>query len=184
MFAFCGCESDVVQPTQIKIINGNVEEGLIVPAGWWYSNGLGNYYLAWTEQEFFSPEKSLGISTQIIDSSNFVLFAQTTYSSIFAFWAQTFITNLPTGRHITLKVKVKGNLIGEGVTISMCGKNIYGSLKQSAFTPKISGNFDWTEYSLQLSNLRNDLRSLTIYLQYEQNTTGEVYFDDISLTTF
>ena len=88
--------------------------------------------------------KSLGISTQIIDSSNSVLFAQATYSSIFAFWAQTFITNLPTGRHITLKVKVKGNLVGEGVTISMCGENIYGSLKQSAFTPKISGDFDWT----------------------------------------
>lgn len=46
----------------------------------------------------------------------------------------------------------------------------------------ISGTFDWTEYSVELDNIDDSTDVLRIYLIFFQNTTGEVYFDDISLT--
>ncbi len=55
---FCGCESDDVQTKQL-IVNGDVENGGTLPDFWWFSTGLDNYNVTWTEEGFFSPKKSL-----------------------------------------------------------------------------------------------------------------------------
>ena len=81
-------------------------------------------------------------------------------------------------------MNIKGDLVGHGVEILLRGDDINGSLVKAVRSIRFNGNFDWTEHSLQLMNVGNDVKSLTVFLIYRSNTTGEVYFDDISLTTF
>ena len=88
----------------------------------------------------------------------------------------------------SLEVKIKSNLIGEGISIVIRGDNTVhptGTAEQFVTTQgssPISGTFDWTDYGVKLANVDASTQSLTVYLVYLQNTTGEVYFDDISLT--
>jgi len=174
IFLMTSCNKDDVQPGQL-ITNGDVETGSSTPNGWWLSNGQGNYDVTWSDTESFSPGKSLEISTQ------------TSESTVFAFWAQTITTNLPIGKSVTLKVKVKGNMKGDGISLVIRGDNtiqpdgVAGQFVTTEGTSPISGNFDWTDYSVRLGSVEAGTQSLTIYLLYLPNTTGEVYFDDISL---
>lgn len=169
------CKKDDVQPGQL-ISNSDVEVGSLTPNGWWFFTGEGKYNVTWTDTESFSPRKSLKISTQTAESTEF------------AFWAQTINTNLPTGKSVTLKVKVKGNMTGVGISLVIRGddtSNPSGAAEQivsTEGTSPISGTFDWTDYSIKLGNVEVSTQSITIYLVYLPNTTGEVYFDDISLT--
>ena len=171
---FNACSKDEVQPSQL-ISNSSVETGITSPTSWWYSSGEDKYNVTWTDQESFSGSKSLKISTQIADPTNF------------AFWAQTISANIPTGMDVTLNVKIKSNLIGEGISIVIRGDNTVqptGTAEQfvtTQGTSPISGTFDWTDYSVKLGNVDASTQSLTVYLVYLQNTTGEVYFDDVSL---
>jgi len=84
-------------------------------------------------------------------------------------------------------VKIKSNLTGDGVSVAIRGDNTTqptGTGEQfvtTQGTSTISDTFDWTDYSIKLSNVDASTKSLTVYLNYLPNTTGEVYFDDISL---
>jgi len=177
---FGSCKKDEVKPNEVKlsdlILNGNAETGSTIPNNWWNSTGQGKYNVTWTDEESFSPTKSLKIS------------AQATESSTFAFWAQTFNGNMPAGKSITLKVKIRGNLKGTGVSIAIRGDDatsVNGFAKQFATTQgtsPISGQFEWTDYSIKLNTIEASIQSLTIYLIYLQGTTGDVYFDNVSLT--
>jgi hypothetical protein len=174
-FFLSSCKKDEVSLRQL-LVNGNVETGSTVPNGWWNSTGQGKHNITWTDEASFSPKKSLKISTQIVDPSNF------------SFWAQTISSNLPNGKGVTLMVKIKSNLKGTGVSIAIRGddaSSVNGYAKQfvtTQGTSPISGIFDWTDYSIKLSNVDSSIQSLTVYLIYLGNTTGEVYFDDVSLT--
>jgi len=174
-FTLQSCSKDDVQPVQI-ISNEDVETGSTTPNGWWFSSGLNNYNVTWTEEQSFSPKKSLKMSTQTLNSDNF------------AFWAQTITTNIPVGKDVTLKVKVKSNLVGEGISIVIRGDDSTypdGSAEQFKTTQgtfPISGTFDWKEQSTRMTKVGENIKSLTVYLVYLPNTAGEVYFDDISLT--
>lgn len=173
------CSSNEVKP-EIKpkelLVNGSVEIGSLAPNSWWNSNGNGKYDLSWSEEESFTPKKSLKISSKIEVTTSF------------AFWAQTISTNLPTGKSVTLKVKAKGNLTGQGISFAIRGDDatsVNGYAKQFATTQgtsPISGTFNWTEYSVKLNNVDASLESITIYVIFLNNTFGDVYFDDISLT--
>jgi hypothetical protein len=118
----------------------------------------------------------LEISTQISQSPDF------------AFWAQTINTDLPIGKSVTLKAKVKGKMTGGGISLVIRGDNTSqpsGTGEQFVTTQgisPISGTFDWTDFSVKLPSVDATTQSLTIYLVYLPNSTGEVYFDDISLT--
>ena len=172
---FNGCSEDEAQPGQL-LTNNDVEAGSGRPNNWWNHTGEDKYNVDWADQESFSGSRSLAISTQTADSADF------------AFWAQTISTNLPRGRDVTLNVKIKSNLIGEGVSIAIRGDDAVqptGRAEQFATTQDtspISGSFDWAEYSVRLANVDASTQSLTVYLIYLESTTGEVYFDDISLT--
>ena len=58
---------------------------------------------------------------------------------------------------------------------------LLSNLRQRREFP-ITGTFDWKEQSIKMTKVGENIKSLTVYLVYLPNTTGEVYFDDISLT--
>jgi hypothetical protein len=172
---FESCHKEDVRSGQL-INNSDVEIGSTTPNSWYFSTGDGKYDVTWTDAESFSPSKSLKISTQTADPTDF------------AAWGQTINTNLPTGKSVTLKVKVKGNMTGAGISIVIRGDdtpNPSGNAEQfitTQGTSPISGTFDWTDYSVTLDHVDASTRSLIVYLVYLQDTAGEVYFDDILLT--
>ena len=172
---FGSCNKDDVRSGQL-LNNSDVETGSTTPNSWYFSTGEGKYNVTWTDTESFSPSKSLKISTQTADHTDF------------AAWGQTINTNLPTGKSVTLKVKVKGNMTGVGISLVIRGDdtpNPSGNAEQFITTQvslPISGTFDWTDYSVTLDHVDASTRSLIVYLVYLPDTTGEVYFDDISLT--
>jgi len=168
------CKEEYI-PTEL-LLNGNVELGSNNPDSWWKKTNT-DYVLAWDDEESYSPSKSLKISNQLADSTDF------------AFWAQTLYDNIPNGENITLKVKIKGNITGDGVSIVIRGDDdswyTGGDAEQSAttqFNTHIVGTFDWTEYSLTMENVGEEITVLNVYLILLPNTVGEVYFDDISLS--
>ena len=172
-----GCKEDDVEPSQLGqlAINGSVEEGTTRPEGWTFDNGQGKYDVTWTDQESFSPSKSLKISTQVKDALSF------------SFWVTTVSDSLPTGKSVTLKVKIKSNLTGQGSAIALRGDDAFGlsgSAEQFVTTSgsiNITGTFDWKEYKIKLDKVDPTTFNLSVFLLYLPNTTGEVYFDDIEL---
>ena len=174
---FLSCKKDDVQPTLISL-NGDMETGIKTPDFWWYGTGLTDnpYEFLWTDEESVSPGKSLKISTQTEQLSNI------------AFWAQTTKADMAVGKTVTLKVKVKGNLSGKGVSIVIRGDDtgqVNGAAEQFISTEGktvINGSFDWKEYSIKLDKVASSTQSLTIFLLYQSGTTGTVYFDDASLS--
>jgi len=154
------------------IVNGNVESGLGVPNDWWPSAEKDNFNLMWTEEYSFSPKKSLMISRQTKSATDFT------------YWTQVIYNNIPIGKTVTLKVKIKGNLTGDGISIAIRSDSDTEMLQfvSSENISRIGGTFDWSEYSIQMPKIDVSTESLLIFLVYLPNTTGEVYFDDISLS--
>ena len=174
--AFFGCDDDDESEHGQLITNGDVEVGSMTPNSWWYNSAQNKYQVTWTNQESFSPSKSLKISIQSPDQSEF------------AFWAQTISVNIPTGESVKLTVKVKAALSGQGISIVIRGDDTQQPsgvgeqfVSTQGVTP-ISGTFDWMDYSVQLPAIDTNIKGLTVYLVFLPTTSGEVYFDDISLT--
>ncbi len=169
-------ENDVQEPAANELLsNGNLEIGSGTPNGWFRSAPCSNTSMLWTEEEAFSPRKSLKMSNPTLESE------------CFSFWGQTLNTDIPTGKSLTLRVRIKGQLEGDGISIAIRGDDtptVSGSGEQFATTQgtsPISGTFNWTAYSLSLGTVEPTIQSLTVYLVYLPNTTGNVYFDDVSL---
>src|SRR6185436_3602573 len=101
---------------------------------------------------------------------------------------QTMTAIIPHGKNITLKAKIKGNLTGIGASIAIRGdieSPADGGAEQFATTQDqtpITGSSDWQDYSVTLVNINSNIKTITVYLLLLPNTTGEVYFDDLSLT--
>jgi len=173
LFSSCKKDDDMV----VEFLNnGSLEAGINgSPDDWVFATGNNIYDLDWTTEESHSPSRSLRISTETGDSTNF------------AFWAQTFNTDIPHGQDVTLNVWIKSELIGNGVSIVIRGDDTDfpdGTAEQFVTTQgslDISGSFDWSEYSVKLENVDTDINSLTVYLVYLGGTAGTVYFDDVQL---
>jgi len=174
------CEEDdddiqEVLPTEL-LNNGNLETGSTFPNGWFSNTPCATTSVLWTDEDSFSPSKSLKMSNS------------TAEDECFSFLGQSFNTDIPTGQSVTLRVRIKGALEGQGVSIAIRGDdtpNVAGNGEQFATTEgssPISGTFDWTEYTISLNSVASTTRSLTVYLVYLPETTGDVFFDDISLT--
>ena len=174
-FTFQSCKKDDVQPVQL-ISGGDLEAGTSFPIGWYYDNGQNSYNVAWTVEEAASPKRSLKIATEVSNATNF------------AFWGRTISTNIPVGKDVILKVKIKSKLTGSGVAIAIRGDDTESpqvpgeQFATTQGTISITGNFDWKEQSIKMDKVGENIKSLTVYLLYLPNTTGEAYFDDISLT--
>ncbi|MCE2934478.1 MAG: hypothetical protein ACK5WO_05155 [Cyclobacteriaceae bacterium] len=169
-----GCQDDP-EPVIQLLVNGDMETGAASPNSWWNREQT-VYSTEWTTEEASKGSKSLKISASQTDPINF------------AFWAQTFSGSIPVEKNVVLSVSVKGkDLTGQGVSIvirgdaesSPGGPAEQGSTTQG--TTNITGTFDWTTYTVRLTGIERDIKSLTIYLILLPNSTGEVYFDEASL---
>jgi hypothetical protein len=174
-FFFTRCAKEEAKPQQL-LTNGNFESGNTVPTDWGYITEKDIYSGEWSDREFVSPSKSAKISSSKSDTT------------AFCFWYQTINDNLPLGKDVTLKIKLKGNMLGKGISIAIRTDDTTmpsGRAEQFITTENLSpmtGSFDWSERIITLANVKPTSKSITVYFIYLPNTTGEVYFDNASLT--
>jgi hypothetical protein len=170
------CREDVVEPIQM-IANGDMESGSASPGSWWYPDTSGDYKAEWSSEASHSPARSLKLSTEIQRADRF------------SFWAQSKCSDIPRGKTVALKVMIKGELIGTGVSVAIrCDGATPNAAALQFMTTQgntaITGTFDWKEYSIEIGQVEQATSCITVYLVYLPQTSGKVYFDDVSLTHF
>ena len=142
----------------------------------WTNNGYGSDFVATrTEEDSFSPSHSLKISKAIIDTAQ----------AHFWVWYNEYKGEMPFGQDLTLTAKIKGvDLLGPGASIVIRCDRVTQLLQfeTTENSTNISGSFDWSTYTLNLSDLQSDVTIIRVYLILLPETTGTVYFDDITLT--
>jgi len=166
--ACCHKDPDNVQ----MLINTDLEVGGSQPNAWIAgSNSSGS--LEWTMEEAVSAKHSLKINQTTTTGSSY--------------WMQICNHDIPLGRHLIFSAKINGkNITGMGVALDIRVDNTVpgigaGSQYANSHKTVIAGDFDWTTYTVKLSNLNKDAKTITVFLSTLPNTTGTVYFDDISL---
>ncbi len=170
-----GCAKSTVSPFPSTLLaNGNMEVGSSEPNNW-YVTGLNhtNFSASWSTQASSSPTHSLSITNSLPPNS-----------TDFAAWAQTYQGVIPTGKNVILSVKIKANLVGDGLSIAIRTDGATTPDLQFATTQgntSISGTFDWTTYNIKLPAVANNATVINVYMIYLPNTSGTVYFDDASL---
>jgi hypothetical protein len=174
LLTLCNCK-DNEDPKPVEVVsNGNVDTGVSFPTLWLWYNGKGKYQTTWNNETFSSPDRSLSIATAVSDPVDF------------AYWAQEISQNIPVGKKLILKARVKGNnVIGNGVSIAVRADSESTTGLKFATTQGnklITGTFDWTEYRVEMLSVPAETKRLYIFLVYLNGTTGEVFFDDISMT--
>ena len=155
--------------------NGSLENGFGKPKGWW-NKTIPNKAL-WTKKQSYNAERSIAIKS-LKDKGGF------------SFWAQTIKADSISGKSPILKVFIKAEeLAGQGAAIAIrCDDTLKPDGNAEIFSTtqnriKIIGNTDWMEYSVQLNtNISDDIKSVTIYLILLPESSGTVYFDEISLS--
>jgi len=166
------CEKDDVSPNQL-LKNTDVEKSLGTEYTWW-NNGRGSNFTAeWTEENSFSTSHSLKLSRTTVDVTNFW------------YWGQNYTGVIPVGKELKLKVKIKAvDLAGYGASIAIRCDDASTGLQFESTQDKlnIKGTFDWTEYTVSIGSVNSEVTNIYVFLIYLTNTTGAVYFDDITLT--
>lgn len=177
-----GCE-EILQPAEIlnaenNILNPSVEEGTDVPSNWYYSeaDSLITQQGLWAMNTGFESSRSLKISLS-------------SESIEYVYWAQTRVARPRNGKTMILKAQVRAdNIVGQGATLILRGDNSEEpkgegeSLATSQGSAKIVGSHDWTEYEVIIEGgMDKNTQSVSIYLAFLPETTGTVYFDEISL---
>jgi len=175
---FIGC-SKKSDPAPLQLLtNSNMETGGTQPNSWSYYSPTDSIVGLWTTNAANSPTHSLEITR-----------SATITSPRFAYWRQEYSSVIPTGKNLVLSVKIKGqNLSGYGAAIAiridnattLTGYALQFSTTQG--TTPITGTFDWTPYSVRLTNVDPTAQRITIYLLLLNDTTGSVNFDDANLT--
>lgn len=179
-----GCSDDdngVAPPTEVQILqNTDVESGDDLPTGWWPAGAdtvAGGFRTTWSTEDAVSPTHSLKISQEVVSNPD-----------AFAFWAQTINSDIPTGKELTLTASIKTDLTGLGAIIVIRGDDTdppSGNAEMFATTQgliTITGEEDWREYWVTLPEVSDSILSITVFLILGANSTGVVYFDDITLT--
>ena len=145
------------------------------PDGWWHRNEP--YKVEWTNEDAFSGNYSVSITSDtLVDDFNY--------------WGQTITENIQPGKKLILRVNIKTvNVEGEGASIVIRGDNtptpqgtaeLFISTQGDIF---IGGTHNWKEYSVKLEEpISPSILSISIYLVLLPYTTGQIFFDDITLT--
>lgn len=171
------CQSLNRYPDKERVLlrNGFFENGLESPVGWWKKTSFNRVELS--ENQSYTADRSIVIkSSEARDE--------------FSFLAQTIEADSILGKTLVLKVFIKTeNLIGKGAAIAIrADKTTTPNGNSEYFYSSegrniIIGNKDWMEYSIKLNAMINDdIKSVTIYLILLPETSGTVYFDEISLS--
>jgi hypothetical protein len=170
---FFSCKKEDPIPTQL-LKNTDLESGF---SGWdnYGSTAYGfNFKPTLTTEESFSPTHSLILNCESADDINWHC------------WSQLYEGKMPVGEDLTLSVRIKAvNLTGHGVSINIAAFDGVSQIALQTATTEgltsITGTFNWTEYNITLPNLYKAVTKIFITLIYYPNTTGKVYFDDITL---
>lgn len=166
------CKKESSDPIQL-LKNTEMQFDPSLTQTWFnYKEGTG-FVTSWTNEESFSPSYSLKISRTTTDNSSY------------CFYGQSCSEKIRSGSNLTLKAKIKGvNLSGQGVTIAIRCDGDEGKIQFETTQNDIiiNGTFDWTTYTINLSNINNKVKTIVVLLIYLPNTSGIVYFDDVVLT--
>ena len=174
----CNKDDDKGGVSQNFVTNGDIENGRQDWNIGFSGQGLGNIYEHGVSDEFAtSPQSSLFISCDKVNNrEEFTYFVQSFPASSFK-----------KGDNLTLKVQVKGeNLMGTGVSVAFRGDKdgvsspVFFKTTQG-FNPLI-GTFPFKEVKVNLNPYLGDADQIIVFLILLPETTGKVYFDDISLT--
>ena len=145
------------------------------PDGWWHTTEP--YDVSWTDEDAFSGEYSVSITSDTLVDG-------------FSFWGQSINENIQAGKKLLLRVNVKTvDVQGEGASIVIRGDNtptpqgtaeLFVSTQGDIF---IGGTHNWKEYSVMLEDpIPSTIQSITVYMVLLPYTTGQIFFDDVTLT--
>jgi hypothetical protein len=175
IFLVFSCKKEDPAPNQL-LKNTDMEYNPTLDNSW-INFGQGNGFTAsWVDEESSSPIHSLKIYRSTHDSD----------TNHFWYYVQSYYDKIPVGYDLTLRARLKGvNLEGEGVSLAIrCDGNPQQMLQfeTTEGNKSINGTFDWTDYTLKLTQINKDVKVVVVFLIYQYNTTGTVYFDDVTLT--
>ena len=162
-YVYCGVE---------MLENGTFETGV---AGWSSVQAEGQT-CEWSSEAAATGSYSAKITSGVSVNS-------------FTRWYQVINTNILVGERLKLKAKIKTNNIdGYGIAIEIRADDtdpptgISEMYVTTANKFTITGTKDWTEYQVELTDpISLNIKSITAFLTLSPNTTGTVYFDDVSL---
>ncbi len=174
---FFSCHKSDVAPLQL-LTNSNMEAGGMQPDNWRYVSS--------------SPDTIVGTWTTAFSSSSSHALEITRITNInpakLGYWRQDFLGTIPTGKNLTLNVKIKGvNIAGLGAAIAIrtddqatANGNALQFMTTQGVVP-ITGTFDWTTYTVKLTGVSPSAEYITVFLFLLNNSTGTVYFDEAYL---
>lgn len=182
LFFQCDVGKDGLPTNSQLLQNTNISFSPDTVSPWVRIAGDG-FTLGVSQETFLSGDRSLFIENQ--DSLNMN----------FAVWRQSYNGPMPSeGRRLTLRAHLKG----ENIQLNSPESNIYISMRMfpvedsngttfnrylsSNFRFRIFGTFDWQRFSISIPSIPNDIEYIMVYLVMGPQTTGRVYFDDITLT--
>ena len=183
LFSFAGlfgaCKKEEAQPQAPLIANGDIEQQF---AGWLFSydgqhpSNPNGYAYGFTAEAASSPTYSLKLNCNQVKND-----------TAFSYYGQQKITttNIPVGAKLTLKARIKTvDIKGKGLSLAIRGDKVDQPVFFVSTEGKtlINGTKDFTEYTVTLDSYPGGIDNLLIFLLYLPQTTGAVYFDDISLT--
>jgi hypothetical protein len=123
-----------------------------------------------------TPPYALKIGCAIVKETN-----------VQSYWFQSVSSPpIPTGKRLVLKAKVRlDDVKGQGIALILRGDRRGQSQAVFYITTEnntlIRGTSDFTEYTLMTEPITGPIDNLSVFLVYLRNTTGTVYFDDITL---
>lgn len=183
-----GCKSDNLnQKVNLELLqDGSISIGSVY---WKYESHkygqIGNpteskdFIGSISTERFFTNPSSLKISRQRI-----------TETDRSAYWYQDIINpSIPKGSSLVLRAKIRTEKI-EGGTVAMYILGLFDNKKKENFfistegSQKIEGTSDFKEYILRFDNYvdkYSPTEILQVGLIISGSTTGDVYFDDVSL---
>jgi hypothetical protein len=160
------------------IRNDNVELGNDQPHYWRSCIvGYNDYQIYRTVEYYCSPGHSLKISVDKV-----------WHTDSFAYWQQPipYDTSFQNDFILTAHLKLK-NVVGQGIACAVRGDNTRNpsGMAEAFYTTQykipIIGTEDWKDYNLIVTDIPETIKCLTVYLLFLPQTTGTVYFDDITL---
>lgn len=168
--------SETASPDNYSLKNTDFELGSSFPDFWWTgATDRGKFEISLVDDVTLSSGHSVMIKSENSDNE-------------FAFWAQRIDAKNFIGKELNLSANIKGeNIEGEGIAIAIRGDDLSNSSNSAEifYTTQgnitIDGTFDWKSFNVQSEIIPNNIDLITVYLIYLKNTSGTVYFDDVSL---
>ena len=103
----------------------------------------------------------------------------------FAYWWQLIDSAIPRNKSLLLTVYIKlENVSFPGINIAIRTDASNSGLGFANLKTEIKGNQDWAPYSVVLPYVDLSTEKIYVFLICYPKTTGVIYFDDISLTSY